>query len=688
MKKITILLLLIIAQTAFGQSFSVFDVDASSFPKITAKFYAFDAAGNPIKNLNNADFEVWENGTQRHGIQVSCPPVQPPTALSSVLVMDVSGSMGWGPGTTINMELAKAAARAWVNALPLGNSECAISTFDHYNYINQDFTNDRSKLLNAITPLNPSGGTDYDAALISPVSSGLLVSNNGKYQRVIVMLTDGQANTPQIENIVSEANRQQCVIYTVTLGMACPQSLKDIATRTGGQAFENVTTVQEAEDIYRKILQTAQGANPCSIEWQSGVSCIAGLTNAEIKLLPQNLTDNISYNPPTSSVAKLEFNPTSLKFENPVPGVTTPPQTVTVTARNTDFTINNITTKIPVGFDIAPKNFPITLKAGQSMDFTVTYFPADSGYNHCKFDVDCVPCATKFYVSGGWKGKKPTIRTIKLIHPNGGEVFIAGFDTVITWEGISPDEAVTLSYRTDDNQPWVELVKDSVVGLSYRFKVPKIASKKYLARVTASAKTSSYCDNPDVEICGQIWMGCNLDVDTYRNGEAIRHCQTDEEWVDANSKKEGAWCYYNNDPANGEIYGKLYNWYAVNDPRGLAPDGWHVATDAEWTELENCLGGPSVAGGKLRSTGTLEGGDGLWNSPNTGATNEIGFSALPGAYRHNYGSYGSVGYLGYWWSATEFSATAWYRFQHCNSTNIYRFDDNKGDGFSVRCVRD
>ena len=165
MKKLTILLLLIIAQTAFGQSSFVFDVDTTNFPTIKAKYYAFDAAGKQIINLNNSDFEVRENGTQRNGISVSCPTPQPPRALSSVLVMDVSGSMGGG-----NLDLAKAAAQVWVNALPLGKSECAISSFDDQNYINQDFTTNKNKLLSAISGLNAMGGTDYDAAMINPMA--------------------------------------------------------------------------------------------------------------------------------------------------------------------------------------------------------------------------------------------------------------------------------------------------------------------------------------------------------------------------------------------------------------------------------------------------------------------------------------------------------------------------------------
>ena len=125
-----------------------------------------------------------------------------------------------------------------------------------------------------------------------------------------------------------------------------------------------------------------------------------------------------------------------------------------------------------------------------------------------------------------------------------------------------------------------------------------------------------------VKINNQEWMTENLNVSAFRNGDSIPEAKTDLDWEEAGKKGKPAWCYYANDPANGIKYGKLYNWYAVNDPRGLAPAGWHVPTDAEWTELINSLGGGELAGAKMKSTtGWVD---------NRTATNESGFSGLPG----------------------------------------------------------
>lgn len=190
----------------------------------------------------------------------------------------------------------------------------------------------------------------------------------------------------------------------------------------------------------------------------------------------------------------------------------------------------------------------------------------------------------------------------------------------------------------------------------------------------------------EIQIGTQKWMCKNLDVDHYRNGDSIPQVTDPNQWKYLTT---GAWCYFNNDPVNGEIYGKMYNWYAVNDMRGLAPDGWHVPTDEDWTELENYLGGSSEAGGKLKSTGTKKGGDGLWRSPNTGATNESGFTALPGGWRDISGEFRYLGEYGMWWSSSVLDATmAWGRNTYFNSTYLNKYFYNKGDGCFVRCIKD
>ena len=147
----------------------------------------------------------------------------------------------------------------------------------------------------------------------------------------------------------------------------------------------------------------------------------------------------------------------------------------------------------------------------------------------------------------------------------------------------------------------------------------------------------------------------------------------------------GAYCCYNNECATyNATYGKLYNWYAVNNAVGLCPSGWHVPSYAEWATLTTYLGGESVAGGKLKETGTAH-----WSSPNSGATNETGFSALPGVLRASGVDFSYLNYYGYWWSATDIDAGfAWRRHMGYDYSYSFRDDFNKKSGFSVRCIKD
>jgi len=197
------------------------------------------------------------------------------------------------------------------------------------------------------------------------------------------------------------------------------------------------------------------------------------------------------------------------------------------------------------------------------------------------------------------------------------------------------------------------------------------------------------CPVATTTICDQTWMVKNLDVDQYRNGDPIPQVTDPAAWA---ALTTGAWCYYFNDPANGATYGKLYNWYAVNDPRGLAPAGWHVPTLDEWETLVSCLGGEFIAGGKLKEIGTTH-----WLDPNTGATNETGFTALPGNIRQITGAFSPststpfLGVFGDWWTTSEYNFNGLIYASHKYIVNfsgsVQNAADDKGYGFSVRCVR-
>jgi uncharacterized protein (TIGR02145 family) len=199
-----------------------------------------------------------------------------------------------------------------------------------------------------------------------------------------------------------------------------------------------------------------------------------------------------------------------------------------------------------------------------------------------------------------------------------------------------------------------------------------------------------------VMIGNQEWMAENLKVTHYRNSDPISTDYSNTEWSNLTS---GAFSVYpwNNDGGAfatcdgdcSEIYGNLYNWYTVDDDRGICPEGWHVPYVEEWEQLRNYLGGNEF-GGVLKSNGTIQVGNGLWYDPNSGATNETGFTGIPGGYRHYNGDYYETGYHGFFWSSTFYSLTnsAYTYYLSYNNLNFSFNTQERNQGRSIRCVKD
>jgi len=182
-----------------------------------------------------------------------------------------------------------------------------------------------------------------------------------------------------------------------------------------------------------------------------------------------------------------------------------------------------------------------------------------------------------------------------------------------------------------------------------------------------------------VTIGTQVWMVENLKVTKYRNGDTIPNVTNDSSW---NILLTGAYCNYNNNTSYTNTYGNLYNWYAVNDSHNICPTGWHIPNKVELETLLNYLGGSSIAGAKMKEAGTSH-----WLSPNVGATNESGFTGLPGGSWYN--TFGDIGNRGFWWTKTEYSVHgAYFWTMFYTSTESMLMSADKRNGFSIRCIKD
>ncbi len=222
-------------------------------------------------------------------------------------------------------------------------------------------------------------------------------------------------------------------------------------------------------------------------------------------------------------------------------------------------------------------------------------------------------------------------------------------------------------------------------GIHKKYKIPEKDSTKIFQSKPDSTGTVTDADGNvyhTITIGSQVWMVENLRTTKYNDGTEITHTQNAKNWQ---ASKSGAYCNYNNFSNADSIaaYGRLYNWHAVKTGK-LAPKGWHVPSDEEWATLIDSLGGESVAGGKLKEAGTAH-----WASPNTGATNEAGFCALPSGCCDYYGSFRYLANNCFWWSSTGTkSHLAIYRSLSCNHNDSNRGEFSGQCGCAVRCVKD
>ena len=236
------------------------------------------------------------------------------------------------------------------------------------------------------------------------------------------------------------------------------------------------------------------------------------------------------------------------------------------------------------------------------------------------------------------------------------------------------------------NEIWALINKDSLTFVGPGITLIKKANNAMILADGSFVDSRDGYEYPVVLIGDQLWMAENLRATKYTDGTEIQLVEDPTEWRGLTT---GGYCWFGNRyDIFGAKYGALYNWYAVRT-ESLCPEGWHVPYLYEWMTLTETLGGENVAGGKLKSTGTIEGGDGLWRSPNTGATNEYGFTALPGGSRSLTGNFYSVGIYTNWWSSNPMNDLASYTFFVVFNTSRSMGGAYANNfGLSVRCVRE
>lgn len=475
---ILVVIAVVAAVPTHAQTLSLVSVKVNAFQDHSADFYAFDAQNKLVRNLQPADFDV-RNSVQAFSVtNVTCPPVSAPERLSVVLCIDVSGSMSQGNPT--RMSRVRDAASLFVSMLDTTLHECAITSFDHLSYINQDFTTSKSSLLSAISTLQPQGATDYNNALLAAPTGAMNVATQGRYKRVVIMLTDGDGGGKQ-DSILAFAQLYNIRLYTIAYFLQAPGILANIASQTGGLLFgetgyESLTTPEQLKAAFRASLVHAEGAQPCTVSWFADKYCYQDWRWVSIAVPSQNMAAVSQYYIlPYAMIPYVNFAPASLTYGAVPPG-TYQEKTVQIYAPNAPITIADGSFSNPL-FTITSwggSSPPFVIQKGQSRFITVRYTAADTGYQYGTMNIQSNMCVYSFVgASAGYQARSVPTKTISVLRPVGPDNWNSCYYLYSRWDGIAANDSMRIEWTFDDGKTWTMMADNFSGNIEQWFRTPQ-----------------------------------------------------------------------------------------------------------------------------------------------------------------------------------------------------------------------
>ncbi len=493
----SLLLLLSLACSLSAQSFSVFGVDASAYPEISAKYLLLDGAGRPITNLFTDDFSITDNGVAAQAVvQAQCPPPTDAGPASVVLVNDHSGSMIEETESGVSrLDVVKEGTRAFLTTFDFQQgSEVALTAFNTKPSILCDFRSSPSHLIAAMDTMRADGGTDYNPAFLDALLGGITMLSDRPLnnRRILVFLTDGLSGTiTKTSQIINNAKALNIEIHVITIGLSIPFSLRQIAEETGGTWYSNVNSKGEMQGVYRSIAISNQGYAPCTLRWK--VKPICGdesiFRTAKIELIPHGKKAEVRYIAPEEKVAVLEAQPAFLWFGGYPEGSGRVVQ-CTITAKRGPFTVQGATITAGQPFSITDWGGsvpPFTLDAGQQRVLSVRFDADRHGSYTALLQLTTDPCpANDIFLAGGSDRPAQGGDQIQLLSPISGAIYSGCDSILIQWAGPPPETKVWVEYSGSDKQ-WHFI--DTATGGQMMWAPP--SAGPYRIRVSANDFTSS-----------------------------------------------------------------------------------------------------------------------------------------------------------------------------------------------------
>lgn len=457
-------------------TFNVLGTDGRGYPDIAVTFEALDAANKSIQSFSPSDFTVVENGIVRPVKSVSCPPpVTPPVSLT--FTFDISFSM------TIDARLQnmKNASSQLVNDLSYPPAGSAVTTFGDNTTLVLPYTSNKTSILNTISGLTASGGgTNFVGAFLNAGSGAIDVTKNLPGERYIIFMTDAFESLTAAEelSIVNAARAANIRVFTVSISPnTVNMNLRRIALQTGGKWFENVTTIQSAQAIFKEIGDEIFIYQPCTLIYETDGCDTQRDIVVTLRKNGRTVTRNTSVTVPQADLAWLDASRSLVDFGR-VNGGQTKNETVTITSRGITINVSAIATTESAFriIDYGGGAPPFTLGPGQSRTITVQYRPVNTDrlVSPLRITSDA-PCQENIVLSGGLYDPAP----MKLIDPDGGEKMFSGTTFRWSWSGISGTQAAEVEYSTDAGSTWSSITNNAY-NYFYNWRVSDTPSDRCL----------------------------------------------------------------------------------------------------------------------------------------------------------------------------------------------------------------
>lgn len=452
MKWLLLCFVFISSTLAYSQGISLFNIDPSGFPTIKAKFYAYDKEGKPIRPSMN-EVKLKEDGENRSILRIKCPP-SVPQPISVGIMID----------TYSFLDLARSGTKRLIEYMNMPKDELAITYMDHAALLHQSFINDRSKAIAASSTIPKAPGyAAVQQMFFSEITGGVqLIKTRLNNKKVLILLSDLHCPNLSVDTarLFREASQHNICVFPVLLRTTDYTGLfKSIAQRTGGTLFEGITREDQISNIFQLISGMARFGD-CDIEWSSNKKCNSDQMRIQIET--KSLTDVDTYTPNPRSLIKLTADPKFLFFGPVSPGQESR-KTISLKAEGTTFTINDSKILGSSAYQIVDTKFPIIILEGQSKTITVKYSPKDSNRHYGFVETINDLCSGGLSAYGGFPGKPLVGKTLNIKKPACPDLFLAGIDSMIQWEGIPQDDRVKIEYTPDSGKTW-NFVTDNAKG--------------------------------------------------------------------------------------------------------------------------------------------------------------------------------------------------------------------------------